>query len=227
MSSEIRRPAPYSSSRIARSRSPVGVAGSGASRRRRVSSTVSGCGSWRGSLGWATPVAGSRLVTPVPQQEPVERPHRREHARDARRPVRTFVVAVGRRRDGRHVGADRRLVDLARVGDPSVFEEAHVAPEITPVGREGVRGEPALDREVIQVTPRLDRQRLGHLDRSLRSPGARHEGTERDGLEAVRVRDPGVRDRARPRRSRRARGRGRPRPPPPARPPRCRARTAA
>ncbi len=104
---------------------------------------------------------------PFPQLEPVEGPDRRQRTHDRRRPVPS-PVAMRRGRDRGDVRRHRASVHLPSVRDPALPKERHVPPQIPPVRGHRVRGEPALDREVIQEP--LDLLREGVARRHGPSP---------------------------------------------------------
>ena len=97
--------------------------------------------------------ARGRVVVhdPFAQREPMEGPHRRQHPRDRRRVVRLGVGPVRRCRHRGDERADRLRVDVVERTNLPRAEEPDVALQIAPVRRQGVVGEPALHRQVLQV----------------------------------------------------------------------------
>ena len=58
-------------------------------------------------------------------------------------------------------GGDDLLVDLVEVGDTTLVEEVGVPPQVAAVRRQGVRSQPTLDGQVIEVGPQRE-GKVGH-----------------------------------------------------------------
>jgi hypothetical protein len=73
------------------------------------------------------------------------------------------MLAVALAQADQEVG-DRRLGDDTQVVDPEAGEVLQIAPQVSPVRRQGVRRQTSLDREVVEVGPNGDIGRDTRLD---------------------------------------------------------------
>ena len=171
---------------------PPTVATSGASTRRAISSTDSGCGSERGSFGWTTSRSDRARRLAFAQQEPMERSNRRQRPRDGRALVRAFPSPRSRPR-GRRRTSGRRvahlLADRVTIALPAGTPRTGRGRAGTPPS--GVRRQAALDRQVVEVSVRPTTARASRHRRGTRPLIRRpvDERAERGRVEAVGLGD--------------------------------------
>ena len=155
-SSPTRIPVAYRSSRIARSRRPTGLTGSGPASRRSTWLGLSTTGRRLGPRGTPRPAAGSSGTSP-----------RRARNRKAVRSTVAFraidAAASPRVRCKRQEPPEQQRVHLRRIGHPGPTGELQKLGHVAPIRPHGVHREPPL-------VPQMRDKRLQPMPRHRRKP---------------------------------------------------------